>query len=187
MNITVREAVVDDAAALAQVIVDTFLHAHHGQIPEEVWQWRKSNWTHAVAEKNWEKAIHAIAAGTSPRECIFVAEEDTARIVGLAMGVHTESDSTGETGEICSLYVYPDYHRKGIGRLLLRSAGERMAQLGYLRLQIGTIEANQPARQFYAAMGGLVIKQRFIEDAGVQLQEVVYEWPDIRTLFSHDN
>ncbi len=177
-----REANLSDVAAMAQVMVDTFLIAHRGQIPEEVWQWRQKEWTYAVSAQGWERALRDIADGTSPRECVYVAAGDAGEILGLAMGIPTEKAANGGIGEICALYVHPDHRRQGVGRRLVAAVAARLAQRGFTSLQIGCLKANAPARQFYEALGGQIVAEREVEDAGFRLPEVVYGWPDIKTL-----
>jgi hypothetical protein len=51
-------------------------------------------------------------------------------------------------------------------------------------LWIRVLKVNTAARGFYEALGGRLLFEEQIEDEGVMLDQVVYEWPDIRALFS---
>jgi hypothetical protein len=53
MSTRIRLAKLEDAPALGRVMVDTYLTAHRGQIPEEQWQRRRQAWTDAVSERGW--------------------------------------------------------------------------------------------------------------------------------------
>lgn len=189
-EVRIREARVADAAPLAQVLVHTFLVAHHGQVPEELWQWRKREWTPQFVAGVWERTLREIADATRPREGAFVAEAETrgeaapGEIVGIARGEPAAMNSGRVIGEITALYVHPDYQGSGVGRGLLQAVAAHLSARGMTQLQIGTLITNAPARRFYERMGGKVISERDIEDAGHPLREVLYGWPDITTLFS---
>ena len=138
----VRAANLSDVAAMARVMVDTFLAAHRGQIPEQVWKWRQKEWTYAVSAQGWERALQGIANGTSSQECVYVAEGEAGEIIGLAMGVPANATANGKTGEVCALYVHPDHQRQGIGHRLVETIAAHLAQRGITTLHIGCLKAN---------------------------------------------
>ncbi|MGH3306834.1 MAG: GNAT family N-acetyltransferase [Nocardioides sp.] len=78
-----------------------------------------------------------------------------------------------------ALYVLPDRHRQGVGRLLLQEAASELATLGFSTLLIGVLTANLPARAFYEAMGGQEIGQRTFDEEGDLLPGTLYAWSDI--------
>jgi ribosomal protein S18 acetylase RimI-like enzyme len=181
--IRVRQAEPADAAPIARVLVHTFLAAHRGQIPEEVWLWREREWTPVFVAGVWERTLREIAAGTRPGECAFVAEAASGEIIGVA-----KAEPAGESeAEVTALYVHPDHQGRGAGRLLLAAVAAHQAARGVTRLRVGTLVTNTPARRFYEACGGQVVAERAIEDGGHPLREIVYEWfgPDaLRALCS---
>src|SRR5262245_14134294 len=91
-DMTVREANRSDVPAMAHVMVDTFLSAHRGHIPEEVWKWRQQNWTYEVSARGWERTLKGIVDGSSPAECLYVAERGPGGIIGIAGGAPAASD-----------------------------------------------------------------------------------------------
>ena len=78
--------------------------------------------------------------------------------------------------------MLPAWRRRGIGRLLLTRAAAELVSLGFSRLHIGVLTANQPARAFYEAMGGREVGQRTFDEDGFPLPETVYAWPDLAGL-----
>ena len=181
----IREANPSDIEPMARMMVDSFLAAHRGQIPDEVWEWRQKYWTPEVSAHGWERIMRDIANGTTPYACVYVAEGEDAEILGLAMGTPAGGQhNTGGTGEICALYVHPDHQRHGIGHQLVASTAAHLAHKGMTKLQIGALKANLPACKFYEALGGQPVAEREVEDAGFLLPEVVYGWSDIATLLA---
>jgi ribosomal protein S18 acetylase RimI-like enzyme len=175
----VREARLADAAAMGRVTVDTFLAAHHGQIPDVVWERRRKDWTHDVSARAWERALRQIADGTNPQDCVYVAEAETGEIIGVAMaGV----DADCATAEVYSLYVHPRHQMRGVGRRLVAAVAAHVVRQGVARMTIAVLEANAPARRFYEALGGQAVGERPFEEAGFQLPELVYAGSDVQKL-----
>jgi ribosomal protein S18 acetylase RimI-like enzyme len=181
----IRLATVEDARGMARVIVDTFLAANRGVLSEEAWQRRKEEWTHEVSARNWEASINEIASGASPNECIYVAEDETGAIVGLAMGCPSSDESAAKNGglkaigEVNVLYVSESHQRQGIGRSLVQATAAHLARFGMTKLRIVTPEANTEGRVFYEKIGGHIVGMRADYNDGELIPLVVYEWPDI--------
>jgi ribosomal protein S18 acetylase RimI-like enzyme len=201
----IRVARAEDARALARVMVDTW-PVHQGQMPEEVWTKQRQRWTYDEARK-WAQILREIADGTSPRECIYAAEDEGGEIVGLARGGPSYlnenlilagtlpgeivglarddpsyEEATEHTGEIYALYVRESHQRRGLGRRLVQAVAAHLAELGMTSLLIGCLAAGIPARRFYEALGGQVVGEREYDENGVKLPIVVYGWPDLRGL-----
>ncbi len=169
-----------DAMPIARVLVQTFLSAHKGQIPEEVWQWRQREWTAEFVSGIWVRMLDEISSGTRPRESVYVAETASGQIIGMVNAEPADDANGGLIGEVTALYVDTEHQGRGVGRRLLLSIAEDQAAKGLAGLQVGTLVTNTPARLFYEAMGGQVATERDIEDGGHPLREVIYRWSDIR-------
>ena len=183
----IRAAYPTDAPAMGRVIVETFLAAHQGMMPEEAWNKRKAEWTSEVSAQNWERALQGMAQDLHCRDCIYVAEDESAEIVGVAMGVPSETrsaDGAEQIGEVCVLYVHPCCQRQGIGRQLVKAIATQLAQQGMSMLHIAVLKANAPARRFYEALGAQLVSEREIDEEGVLLPGVVYGWTDITVLIT---
>jgi GNAT superfamily N-acetyltransferase len=181
-RMTIRAARLEDTPAMARVIVDTYLSAHRGQIPEGAWARRKQEWTYEVSEAAWTRSLREIASGASPRDCIYVALDERGEITGLAMGGLSGEEASGNTGEVYALYVRESHQRRGVGRRLVQAVAAHLVGLGMTALLIPTLPANAPARRFYEALGGQVVGEREGEDYGFMIPEVVYGWTDIQML-----
>ena len=173
----IRLAHVEDAPAMAKVMVDTYLAAHRDQMPEEAWQKRKQEWTYAASEQGWARTITDIINGSS-QLCVYVATTEADEVVGLVVGYPTESDA--QTGEISALYVRQDHQGEGLGRRLVQAVAAHLAERGITALNIGVLAANTSARRFYEAIGGRIVSERMFDEEGFLLPEIVYGWPDIK-------
>jgi GNAT superfamily N-acetyltransferase len=180
----IRIAREEDAAAMARVIVDSWLVAHRDQIPAEAWEKRAKEWTYAESEQAWARTLRAIAADASPQDCIYVAEVADGELVGLVMGGPAETEGLPTTSEINALYVRPSQQGRGVGRRLVQAAAAHQAQLGRTALHIGCLAANAPGRRFYESLGGQVVAERLADEEGIMLPELVYGWADTGALLA---
>ena len=177
----IRAAAVDDAPAMGRVMVEAWLSAHRGQMPDTLWQKRVEEWTPKVSAEAWARMLAEQAQGEAARVVVLVAEEPGhgSDPLALVMGDQDEEDRSGSTAQVGALYVRPDRRGQGIGRALLGHAARELTGLGFSALHIGVLTANRPARAFYEAMGGQEIGQRTFDEEGVLLPGTVYAWPDI--------
>lgn len=178
----VRAAVLQDAPALGRVMVEAWLSAHRGQMPDSAWQKRLDEWTPDVSARAWARLLSERAGGDHARVVLLVAEQETGSPFALVLGTELESDESGATAQINALYVSPDRQGRGIGRFLLQEAARELASRGFSRLHVGVLSANFAARAFYEAMGGREISQRTFDEEGSLLPETVYGWPDFSDL-----
>ncbi len=178
----IRAAREEDAIAMGQVMVATYLAAHQGQMPAEAWAKRAEEWTPEVSARGWARTLREIASGERPQDCIYVAVDEGGAIVGLAMGGPANVEEFPQTGAVYALYVSTRHQGQGLGRRLVQAVAADLAQKGMTALQIGCLAANAPARRFYEAIGGRLVGERLFDEDGIMLLEVVYEWADIQAL-----
>lgn len=179
---TIRTAGLADAPALGRVMVETWLSAHRGQMPDAAWQKRADEWTPQVSARAWARLLSEHADGEHPRIVLLVVEHDAGELEALALGSAAEDGESDATARIDALYVLPDRQGQGIGRLLLRETARELVKLGFTKLHISVLSANRPARAFYEAMGGHEIGQRMFDEEGYLLPGCVYEWSDLNDL-----
>jgi GNAT superfamily N-acetyltransferase len=164
---------------------ETWLSAHRDQMPEEVWKKRRDEWSEEVSARNWARTLQEIADDASPRECIYVAiDESSGEVVGIVMGQPAADPAPANTGEINVLYVRESHQGRGLGRRLVQAVAGYLRQFNLHALEIAVLTANAPARRFYEALGGQVVREAEFEDYGYILPEVVYRWADTRALLA---
>ncbi len=179
----IRYACESDAPAMGRLMVQTFLRAHKGQIPDGAWQRRREEWTWEVSAGGWIRSLREIADGSSPKDCIYLAVDAKAKpaqeqVAGLIMGGPAEWGPWADAGEIFALYVSHAYHRRGLGRKLVQEAVRHLRHLGMDRLVIRSLVANDPANRFYESLGGKIVGQRQSEEYGFQILEQIFGWED---------
>ena len=179
----IRDAHVEDAAAMGQLMVTAWLAAHRSHIPPSAWERRRERWTPEVSASGWERCLRERDAWPDlTRACYLVAEDDQGEIIGVAAAAAADADPTGTLGEVGSLYVHPDHQNRGIGRRLLLQLAACLAKKGVRSLHVGVLTANVDARRFYEALGAQHIGDRRFNEDGVLLPERIYAWADITSL-----
>jgi len=82
-----------------------------------------------------------------------IAEVDSTP-VGFALFFHTFSTFLCRPGLwLEDLFVVPEHRRAGIGRLLLSHVAKVAVERGCARMEWSALNWNEPALQFYAALG----------------------------------
>jgi GNAT superfamily N-acetyltransferase len=181
MGLIIRAAQLDDVPAMGRLTVATFLAAHRDQIPDELWAKRRDEWSAEDSARNWARTLRAIADGTSPRECVYLAVDELyGEVIGIAMGQPAHEQPWPNTGAITVLYVLHAYQSRGLGRRLVGVVAHNLRRLGMPALTIAVLKANIPAQRFYEANGGRVVRVGEIEESGNTLPEIVYGWADTR-------
>jgi len=178
----IRSATIEDAPALALVLVDTERSAYRDQIPDEVLFKLTLAEAYAESERNWRRALQEIADSANPQACIYVAEDETHTVVGLGMGGPPKQELLANSGEVYSLYVGEQQRGQGLGRVLVQAVVTYLAQQGRSALLIGCLATNTPARHFYERLGGRIVAEYEHDEDGALLPKVVYGWPDLQLL-----
>lgn len=178
--VTIRRAAVADAAAIAEVHVETWRDTYAGLVPSRVLVGMRRRHKAAM----WSQALDR----RRTRQVVMVAEDDAGAVVGFgscgpAKGVDLDFD-----GEVYTLYVLPDYQGRGIGARLLAGLFEALL-VGGSRSALIWVLAGNPARFFYQTAGGAWIAVREERLWGATLREMAYGWDDLEqavaVLLSH--
>ena len=173
--ITVREAAIGDVAAMARVQVDTKKAMYRSFYPAELLEALAYEKTAAAWRHNlWEQPMH-------PGAFSLLAESKTGEVLGVLIAGPEAGEDSQYQGEIYVLYVLPQWHGHGVGRALVAAAARRLLDAGITTLLIWVLAAN-PARGFYEALGGRLVRSRNLELHGHTLPEVAYGWEDLHEL-----
>ncbi|MHB8646762.1 MAG: GNAT family N-acetyltransferase [Thermomicrobiales bacterium] len=116
----------------------------------------------------------------------YGAEGDERRLIGIAAGGPERRSDACHCGEDYVLHVQPMAQRRGVGWALMRAVSARLAADGMTTLLVWVARENTPARRFYAALGGQVVREQVRGFGEGTLLEVAYGWRDTAAL-RHDN
>lgn len=167
----IRPATIADAAGIARVQVDAWRTTYRGIIPDHVldgldYGQREARWTQILGQ---------------PAPWCYVAEAPSGRTVGFA-ACGPERDGDPEyRGELWAIYLLQEVQGQGLGRRLVRTAAGRLLQAGFTTMLVWVLAAN-PARHFYARLGGAPVRTKPYEIGGVTLEEIGYGWTDLSGL-----
>lgn len=134
---TIRPATLDDAEAIAHVQVETWCSAYQGMIADE--------FLDAMSEdertSRWSEILRR------PEHATFAAEVEGHGIVGFANGGPERDGREDYRGELCGLYVLPEWHGQGIGRQLVGTFTRWLLDSGFDTMLVWTL-ADNPFRRF---------------------------------------
>jgi ribosomal protein S18 acetylase RimI-like enzyme len=140
----VRKANIADAKRIAQIHVETWRVAYHGQMPEAVLDAldvnrRESFWNSRLATQS-----HGVAVAEVNQEVVGFCDLISSR----------DADSKSqEIGEIAAIYVHPEFWRNGAGKALCRHSLKEARQQNYAAVTLWVLSSNTAARNFYEATG----------------------------------
>lgn len=173
--VPIRPAVMQDAAGIASVHVESWRSSYQGIFP--------ANFLASLSVERREAYWRQQLALTNSSEHIFVVEDEAGQIVGFASGGPIRDNIDGFDGELYLIYLLASAQGKGYGRGLITQVARQLKAAGLQAMMLWVLEHNRAGRSFYEALGGeplLVTKPFMIE--GIELTEVAYGWRDLNTL-----
>jgi ribosomal protein S18 acetylase RimI-like enzyme len=172
--VKIRAAAPADTEAIGRVHVETWRSAYRGLVSDAY----LAGLSPAKGAARWRTFL----ADRDPARVLLVAEDDVDGVIGFAAAGPERSGDATYRGEIYGIYVTPSQQRRGCGRHLIGAATRRLAAVGFPSMLLWVLEANAPARAFYEALGGIVLRRQPIEIGGAPLTEVAYGWSDLTVL-----
>jgi GNAT superfamily N-acetyltransferase len=154
---------------IARLHVASWQTAYRGFVPERILQARNVE----ASLGGWQATYSQFPDNLS------IVRDEAARGVGFCCAGPVVD--VGRSGpfqfEVYGLHVAPQFHRQGIGSLLLNNAFERMAALGCTGAIVWTFENLIQSRRFYEKHGGQVVKTGVWTVGDHHQNEVAYGWP----------
>lgn len=145
---TVRVARSDDAAAIADAHVRSWLATYRGLVPDAILDGL------SVERRTtfWRDTISAETAGSVPAARTWVVA-DAARVQGFASTgpIRDPPDGLAGAGEVFAIYLAPEARGRGFGRALFTHAVDDLRARGFDPIVVWVFEANADARRFYEA------------------------------------
>jgi len=162
--IEIRRARSGDAKSVADAHDDAWRTAYQGIIPgrelERLIARRGPDW--------WDGAIR------KGSRISLMAFGDT--IAGYANYGRNRARSLQYDGEIYELYLRPEFQGLGFGRRLFTAARRDLVQSGMKSLVVWALSDNDPAVEFYRALGGRAVARSSEKFGEKLLDKVAYAW-----------
>jgi len=162
--IEIRRAKPSDAMAVAETHDQAWRTAYQGIIPglelDKLITRRGPDWWDSAIRKGSRIAILAFGD----------------KVAGYANYGRNRARSLFYDGEIYELYLRPEYQGLGFGRRLFTSARRDLSQTGLKSLVIWALSDNDPAVEFYKALGGKAVARSSERFGEKTLDKVAYAW-----------
>ena len=170
--ITVRPARMADARAIARIYVEGWRDAYPGLLPDRT----LLDLSEDRQSIGWASTI----AGDRGRGMVRVAER-AGHVIGFGSAGPSRFAALPYGGEVFTLYVDGAERDRGAGRALMRALFDTLAGAGH-RSAVVWVLAGNPARHFYAALGGRLVAEWTERQWGADVRQAAYAWSDLKAL-----
>lgn len=143
MNFIIREATENDSIKMGQVITLSWKTAYAGIVPEDY----LNNLSFDDRAKTFSNDINK-KSDTD----YFIAELNGKAIGALVLSKCRDKDLK-DAGEVCAMYLLPEYIGKGYGTEMMRFSVSFLAKSGFDIISLWVLEDNSRARKFYQKCG----------------------------------
>jgi GNAT superfamily N-acetyltransferase len=161
----IRPAQPNDALAIARVHVRSWQAAYRGLMPDEYLDQLRAE----------DRAARYELANVDPGKPYTIVVVCDAAIVGFASTMPARDNDLTGYGELCALYVDPEYLGRGIGVVLVAAARGWLMESGFERAVLWVLAGNTRAERFYRNDGWVADGTRRTDIVwGVTVEELRY-------------
>ncbi len=171
--IVIRRARLSDAPGIAAVHVASWRSTYAGLLPDGF----LANLSVRRLKAFYE---HQLRLGAGLFVAASYGERGAPGVLGFASSGRSRDPGLAE-GEVETLYVLDDYRDRGLGGELLRASARHLAQMGCRSMHALVLRDN-PARFFYARMGGRCVAEGSTSVGGEAIGQSAFAWDPIGTL-----
>jgi L-amino acid N-acyltransferase YncA len=172
MNLTIRKADIEDAAAIAHVHVESWKTTYAGIVSDVF----LASLNKEDRMRSWQEQI--LTANIT----ILVAEDETG-IVGFAAGGKIREKLDEYDAELYAIYLLRERQKQGTGRKLSLTLASALKTSGFTSMLVWVLEQN-PSVSFYERLGAVQIARKIINIGGSELQELAFGWPSLDRLIA---
>ena len=176
-DVTVRRAIIEDAAEIANVHVNSWREAYKNLLPQDFldelplsFKSRMNMWRQVASESN---------------KHLFVAETKNG-IVGFSVFEPARDSSVVGYGEVGAIYLLEKFKGKKIGAALLKVGMNELIKMHYSKAYCWVLEGN-PTIKFYESSGAVYNgMEKSVVIGGKKVKELAYEWRDLSRFLRGD-
>ena len=128
----------DDIDHVSRVYARSWKAAYQGLVPQE--------YLDSLPENRWSPFL-----AEDPSQLWLACEGE--EIIGASTYGPARDGAMPGWGEIVSIYLLPEFYRRGIGSKLFEASLESLVSMGYSDVYLWVLEDNHPARRFYEKNG----------------------------------
>lgn len=174
---TFRPMRADDADAVAALHAASWRSAYRGIFSDQFLD-------HEAAQERQQAWRDRLQANPSGTDWGLVAEDDSGQLVGFAYVMPAYDADWGDY--IDNLHVAPTFKGGGVGRRLMQAVAQRLCADSSRPLFLWVLDANEPAKRFYARLGAEFAEQR-LDDSLAGEAHLVWRcvWRDPTALLAH--
>lgn len=164
MEIVIRKATIEDVETISSIYAQSWKQAYRGMVPQDFLDnLQNDNWVYAL--KGWI---------TGDLLTVAMAFYDGIPAGGVIYG-RSRDKKLPDWGEIQSIYVHPDYYRKGIGHQMLQYAVDDLRSRKLTNCFLWVLDENISAQKFYQKNGFVPTNDTLLcEIAGKNLTDFRY-------------
>lgn len=153
----IRNAVPEDASAIATVHVRSWKAAYPGLIPQSYLdaltpETRLGSWTDRLSSVEDDRTGTLVLGDEPVSRREHTADVAARSVVGFT-SFGPADDGEEAVGEVLTLYLDPSVWGGGWGELLLAAATTRLVEAGMRRASLWVLDTNSRARRFYERLG----------------------------------
>jgi GNAT superfamily N-acetyltransferase len=134
-----RPARPEDALNVARVHVRSWQAAYRSLLPDDYLERLRPE----------ERAARYDFASSDPRRPATLVAADAGAIWGFATTAPARDPDVADHGELCALYVDPQWWGRGVGAALVAAARSRLGALGFRHAVAWVLAGNARAERFY--------------------------------------
>ena len=138
-----RPAEPRDAMAVARVHVRSWQAAYRGLLPD----------AYLDGLRPEDRAARYDFASDDVRAPATMVASDDGRLCGFATTMPARDSDVPEHGELCALYVDPEWWGRGVGAALIAAARVRLVEQGFRSAVLWLLAGNTRADRFYRIDG----------------------------------
>ena len=170
-EIVIRKAEVRDALDMATVQSFSWKNAYSGILPADVLDQK------IAGIPDYAEHLRV----TIPTTNHLVAEVDS-KIVGVSSYSKSRDPNFANVGEIRSIYILPEFQRRGVGKKLFLAGIKGIIELGYDEMMLNALKDNKNAIGFYKEMGGKIVGEKSSIFGSQQVTEVVVKFDNLKNI-----